>query len=111
MNINETEAGFQATIIELAERMGWRVYHVKNVKGQLRNSTAIGFPDLLLAHDAFGCWFAEVKSATGKFTDDQVAWQVLLDKALRIGSAVDIWRPEDWDTVKGILTGRRSIGR
>ena len=111
MIITETEAGFQATIIDLAERMGARVYHVRNVKGQLSNETGRGFPDLLIAHDAFGCWFIEVKSATGKLTDDQVAWQVLLGKALKVGVDVDIWRPKDWPTLKGLLTGMRSIGR
>ena len=61
MNINETEDGLQQAVIELAELSGWRVYHVKNVKGQLRNKTSVGFPDLVLAHEHLGVVFAEIK--------------------------------------------------
>ena len=49
MNPNCTERSFQQQVIRLAEQHGWYVYHVSNVRGQLRAKTSVGFPDLVLA--------------------------------------------------------------
>ena len=57
------EKDFQKTVIELAELQGWRVYHVANVRKQLRSKTGEGFPDLVLARER--CLFRELKTETG----------------------------------------------
>ena len=64
------ETPFQASIIQMAELRGYRAYHVANVKGQLRNETAVGFQDLLIAGKGM-IIFAENKSETGQLTAEQ----------------------------------------
>ena len=87
-----TEGQLQRAVIELAELMGWRVYHVTNVKGLLRAHTSPGFPDLVLAK-APRVLFREMKNATKKPTPSQVEWLTLLDAC---GKDVAIWRPKHW---------------
>ena len=66
-----SEADFQKTVIEVAELHQWRIYHVANVKGQLRSKTSEGFPDLVLAryHDVF--------RSRGRFSNKRPAWCLL----------------------------------
>ena len=102
--LHETETDFQRAIIQLAEKAGWRVYHVKKVKGQLRNSTSLGFPDLCMAHHRWGVVFAELKGPKGKTTPAQDAWY---DYLTRSGQHAYVWRPKDWPTVVSVLYGVR----
>ena len=74
MHGKESEEEFQQAIITLAEYAGWRGYHVENVTKHLRNSTAVGFPDWVLAHRRKGIIFAELKDATRPPTEEQVEW-------------------------------------
>lgn len=84
-----SERQLQDQIIELAERMGWKHYHVYDS----RRSVA-GFPDLVLVHPKQRrvVW-RELKSETGTTTPEQKVW---ISTLLLVGEDVDVWRPRDW---------------
>lgn len=84
-----SESQLQEQIIALAERMGWKHYHVYDS----RRSVA-GFPDLVLVHarQRRVLW-RELKSETGTTTPEQKAWLSVLSV---VGEDVDVWRPRDW---------------
>ena len=120
MRLTMTESQLQKSVIELAELLGYLVYHVSNVKGQLRNTTSVGFPDLCMVHRRTGAVvFAELKSDKGVLTERQLEWSAALSKC---GGVSDVrlhwdpvkyvvWRPEYWHdgTIERSLTD--SAGR
>ena len=117
MRLKMTESQLQKSVIELAELLGYLVYHVGNVKGQLRNTTSVGFPDLCMVHRRTGAVvFAELKSDKGVLTERQLEWAAALSKCggvsdvrlLGIWDPVtyELWRPEHWHdgTIERSLT-------
>ena len=68
------EGDLQRNIIELAEMLGYRCYHVAKVKGHLRARTSLGFPDLVMVK-APRLIFAELKAPGKYLTPEQKAWK------------------------------------
>lgn len=110
MTLPVSESSWQATIIEAAQRLGWKVKCNRNVRvqrgdGSTHFTTAVGadgvgFPDLLLVRGA-RLVIAELKVGRNKPTREQEAW---LEAFRRVpGVEVYVWRPEDWDEVEGRL--------
>ena len=88
-----TEKEFQNAVLELARIHGWLCYHTHDSR-----RSAPGFPDLLLAKNG-AVLFAEVKTDTGKLTNDQIAWLLATHGV--------IWRPKHWDVIgKSLKDGR-----
>jgi len=87
-------------VIELAESQGWLVYHVANVKGQLRCKSSVGFPDLLLLKDKIVIW--ECKIPPNKLSPAQKVWT---DRFAEVGVETKVITPEDWDYIKLTLGG------
>ena len=85
---HQTEKDFQAQVVELAEVMGWLVYHPYDS----RNSEK-GYPDLTMVRKERVIW-AELKSNYGTVTGVQRLWL----RALPMGQAF-LWRPSDWDII------------
>lgn len=84
-----SERQLQDQIIDLAERMGWKYYHVYDS----RKSVA-GFPDLVLVHPKQRrVLWRELKSETGTTTAEQKVWLATLEV---VGEDVGLWRPRDW---------------
>jgi hypothetical protein len=80
------ERDLQSEILKIARMMGWLCYHTYNSK-----KSAPGFPDLVMVHPRSGAiLFAELKSATGKVTDEQDEWL----RALAVRGVAFVWRPE-----------------
>ena len=96
------ENELQRAIIELAELLKWRVYHVSNVKGRLRSGTGVGFPDLVMVRPP-RLIFAELKSAKGVLTTEQQQWMNAIWGTL--GVEGHVWRPAQWfdGTIEGVL--------
>jgi hypothetical protein len=92
-----TEREWQTTVVDYATLKGWTHYHTHDS----RRSVA-GFPDLVLAHASHGIVFAELKTDTGKITEEQWTWIELLRTA---GATANIWRPKQWTLVRHVLDG------
>lgn len=105
-----TEEQLQAAIIDAARALGWLVYHTRDSR-----RSAAGFPDLVLVDrgraSAPRLIFAELKSETGKLSDDQLAWGSALASVAAIAVGLGpsdvrpelpalvsyyVWRPADW---------------
>ena len=95
----ETEKGFQAAVIALAQRTGWLTYHT----WRSIHSPA-GFPDLVLCRPP-RLIFAELKSATGKVTASQQQWLAVLGQVAGEVEAY-LWRPADFDEIVTLLQRR-----
>jgi hypothetical protein len=91
----ETEAGFQAWIVQYAQWHGWRVYH-----SWLSVHSTPGFPDLVLCRGE-RLIFAEIKSLAGKVTAHQREWLDAL--AQGPGVLVCVWRPDMRPEIERVL--------
>ena len=120
--LDATEREWQTTVVASDKLMssgdrtsytyapGWWVYHTRDSRG-----CAPGYPDLVLVRpdDQGGrVVFAELKTdrASSKLSEAQEGW---IDLLRDCGQEVYVWRPSDWETVKGAsslrttLSGRR----
>jgi hypothetical protein len=92
----QSEAEFQAQVVQLAATFGWMVQHSRPAKVGDRWMTAItgdvGFPDLVLAHRTKGVVFAELKAETGRLRPEQIKWRDTIKAA---GGEYHLWRPDD----------------
>lgn len=79
---------------QLAEYCGWWVWHDNDSR---RNRA--GWPDLVLLKPG-RLIFAELKTDTGKLSAEQ---RRILSMLKMSGQEVYIWRPTDFETIRGIL--------
>ena len=92
------EREWQAQVVGWAKTLGWRVYHTHDSR-----RSEPGWPDLALVHDRLV--MAELKTDTGRVSDDQQQWLALLTAA---GVETYLWRPKDVDEVLSVLRRRRT---
>ena len=91
------ERDLQATIIEAAQRLGYRVYWTHR-----SDRSPAGFPDLCMVRPTDGrLIFAELKNERNKLTDHQVDWIRALESVE--GIEVYIWRPDDLSDALEVL--------
>ena len=85
-----TERDFLATVIAVAEALGWLTYHTHR-----SDRSAAGFPDLVLLRPP-RIIFAELKITRGHLTSAQAKWLEALHKVP--GNEVHLWTPAspDW---------------
>jgi hypothetical protein len=91
-----SEKDFQQTVVEMAEALGWMVYHTY----ESRRSNP-GFPDLVLTKGG-RLIFAELKAQKGRVSPEQMQWLGAL-KLCPDGIGVFLWRPSDMDEIEAIL--------
>lgn len=86
------EAQFQHDVVSWARWWGWLVYFTYDSRG-----SPPGFPDLTLTR-AGRLILAELKSATGELSLDQIRWR----SALQAVSGIEyrLWRPADWTSIE-----------
>jgi len=100
----ESEREFQREVIKIAESLGWYVNHALPGKGRNKHLTLFigkrGFPDLVLCRPP-RLLFVELKSQTGKVSNDQREW---LDALHACGVEVYVWRPSDLEQITAILS-------
>jgi hypothetical protein len=100
------EQELQDAVIELSRLLGWRVAHFRPAKTANGWRTPVeadgkGFPDLVLVRGG-RLIFAELKSATGKLSDEQEIWV----SELRLSEAETyVWEPSRWldGTIERVL--------
>ena len=90
-----SERDYQKQIVELAETLGWRVYHTHDS----RRSNP-GFPDLVLVRDS-RLVFIEVKRQSGKLSLAQKDWLTALSEVAEVTTLIA--RPSDWEQVASCL--------
>lgn len=109
--VTVTETELQGQIVELARICGWRTMHVRRSLGRGRKWTTTtsvaGWPDLVAWRP--GRFIAiEVKSATGKLSDEQTDVLASLTAA---GVETYVVRPADFDAIATVLTGARELAK
>lgn len=133
-----SEKDFQKAVIEMAERLGWKVAHFHDSRRQVRerdgkvrtigDKAAAGFPDLVLVHRGESTQtvprncrlvFAELKREKGRPSPAQADWLEALGLVLARGgamigqeerSSVYLWRPSDWPLIERVLARRSTEG-
>ncbi len=98
--IEITEAQFQETVIELAQKSGFKVYHTHDSR-----KSEPGFPDLVLVRPP-RCLFVECKREDGKLTPEQGEWLMALAGCQSL--AVFVWRPTEWGEIESVIAGGMS---
>jgi len=78
-----SEREFQAEVMDIANKLGWRFYHTHDSIG-----SQAGFPDLVMVRGK-RLIFAELKTEKGKLSKQQVGW--ITDLGLCV--PVYLWRP------------------
>jgi len=100
-----SEREFQREVIKIAKSLGWYAYHALPGQGRNKHLTLFigkrGFPDLVLCRPP-RLLFVELKSETGKLSNDQQEW---LEALCACGVEVHVWRPSDLERVTTILSG------
>jgi hypothetical protein len=99
VSVAQTHAEFQAAVVELAESLGWKVYHTYDSRRSNR-----GWPDLALVRGAT-MLFLELKTEKGTASDEQEAWIVRLKNVKFVHA--DVVRPSHWDQLVDILQGAK----
>ena len=100
----ETEEEFKGQVMQLAKLRRWRLAHFRPAETRKGWRTAVegdgsGFPDLVLVRERV-VW-AELKSARGVLSAEQIEWVAALEKA---GQEIYVWRPADWDAIVKTLS-------
>lgn len=109
---NPSETAFRATVIEAAERLGWKLWSVNDSVYRALVVAArelgihftppkSGLPDLLMVRGD-RLMFVELKSNTGTVRPEQREWLDALG-AVPYPVEVHVWRPRMWNEVEEIL--------
>lgn len=83
----ESEAQFQAKVVQWARLNGWLVYHTHDSR-----RSEPGFPDLVLVRGP-DILYWELKAEKGRVSPEQERWIAALHGA---GQETRILRPSDW---------------
>lgn len=101
----QSEADLQRAVVDLAQLTGWLVMHTRAARTSDGWRTPIqgdrGFPDLVLC-DGERTLFVELKSQSGRLSDEQRCWR---SRLLAAGADWRLWRPEHWDGIVETLRG------
>jgi VRR-NUC domain-containing protein len=107
--VDMSEKAFQASVLDLAERLNWKTAHFHDSRRQVRgrdgkprtigDSAAAGFPDVVFVRRD-RLIFAELKREKGRLLPSQVDWLADLE---RTEAEVYLWRPADWSQVESVL--------
>lgn len=99
-----SEAAFQSSLIETAERLGWKVAHFHDSRREVRpgvwvgDRRAAGFPDLVMVRGQ-RLLAVELKKDKEKLKPAQEEWM----RVLRNACEAHVWTPSQWDEIEEIL--------
>lgn len=94
---NASEKLFESKVKQLCVMNSWHYFHATphQVRPGVFRSDGKGFPDLTMSHPERGLIFAELKTAVGKPSKEQMEWL----RALAPWAEVYLWRPSDLDFI------------
>ena len=92
------ERAFTDAVVDLFKGYHWRVLHMRGNTHRLIQGHH-GYPDVTAAKNG-RVLFAELKMPDGKMTEEQYAW------IAELNPNAYIWRPEDWDEIVKLASGR-----
>jgi hypothetical protein len=101
-----SEKEWQQTVIDTAQRFGWRVAHFRASRtGSGGYATAVqadgaGWPDLTMVRGR-RLLFVELKTERGRLSPAQAEWLDAL--AMAMPGCVAVWRPSQWPEVERVL--------
>lgn len=108
-----TEIEFESAVVDVAHVFGWRAVGHRPMRTKHGWATGwkydgVGWPDLTLVNSDRGILIAaELKTATGRLSDDQQLWQHTLE-TLAANSEhrirYHVWRPADWNDIVHTLS-------
>jgi hypothetical protein len=93
----QPERDFQRSVCELLDLRGWLWWHDVDSRKNKR-----GLPDLIAVRGR-RLIFAELKSAKGTVTDDQLSWLYRLGGLESTEVEVYVWRPGQMDEIERVL--------
>lgn len=111
---HQSERSFQRAVVELAQRLGYRVAHFHDSRRQVAKDVivgdrdAAGWPDLVVVGHG-RMFILELKTATGRLRPAQRAWLQALDVVADATDGrvhVGVYRPKDWPEIVRLLTMR-----
>lgn len=91
-----SEAALQAAVVDVAQLLGWWVYHTRNSRG-----SNAGWPDLTLIKPP-RVVFMELKTVRGRASGEQL---LVLDLLRGCGVPAFLFRPSDWTEIIDVLLG------
>ena len=100
-----SERLFQDQVCMIFRMNGWLVFHASPhmVRANVWRSDGKGFPDLCCAHPERGVLFAELKTATGRISESQLAWQ----RHIEPHAEFHLWRPKDLQAIADRASGKQ----
>lgn len=106
----QSEADFQRAVIDLARRLGWRVFHprpAQTKRGTWITATAgdgKGYPDLSMVRGG-RLIFAELKTDKGRLRPEQAEWLEALGEVAYRSEVVEahVWRPSQFAAIQEAL--------
>lgn len=109
LRVRISEKDFQRQVVELAQRLGWRVATFRKVRVQRANGSVYyetpvgadgaGWPDLFLVR-GWVAIAAELKVGRNRTTEEQWRW---LEALAQVGCITQIWTPNDWPAIERLL--------
>lgn len=100
----QQERAFLEEIRTQARALGWETYHAFDSR-----KSEPGWPDLVLVHRRFKMViFAELKTATGRVSNEQQRWMWALEAIAAEAPGVvyaEVWRPADRARINRLLAG------
>lgn len=90
------ERALQDAIVEMANLLGWTVFHTRPARSEKGWRTAVayqgaGFPDVVAVRDRV--LFAEIKAGRNTLRAEQVEWR---DRLILAGAEWHLWNEKDW---------------
>lgn len=108
-----SEIEFEQKIVDTARVFGWRVVGHRPMRTKHGWATGwkydgTGWPDLTLVHADRGLMIAaELKTAKGRLSNDQIEWGntlATLEANSRNHFEYHVWRPADWEQIVHVLS-------
>lgn len=101
-----SEQDFSSQVEDLLKMFGWRYTHFRPAYTSKGYRTPLtghkGFPDYCCVRNN-RLLFLELKSETGKLSDEQAEWITILGQV--VGIEVGVYRPSDFEEVLALLEG------